>query len=194
MCRISGLHGTASHRIATCRPQAWPLIPSAVRQRADLICSAQLQQHSQHWAPLPHSRQCIHTHAVQQHPSLLVLALQPSHWWPTASCLHQHRSKSSLGKASSRKSRRSARLRAAAHESETESPAGVTTVDKQQQHNSSSIQHVAAGSSEDFIQPAVSQQSSKPLYSPLHYDVIEFVRQVVPTAPERAEKQRIIQW
>jgi hypothetical protein len=38
------------------------------------------------------------------------------------------------------------------------------------------------------------QPSSKPVYSPLHYDVAEFARQVVPTPAERAEKQRVIQW
>ncbi|WIA23026.1 hypothetical protein OEZ86_009941 [Tetradesmus obliquus] len=37
------------------------------------------------------------------------------------------------------------------------------------------------------------QPSTKPLYSPLHYDVVEFAGQVVPTPAERAEKQRVIQ-
>eukprot|EP00775_Hariotina_reticulata_P011452 gene11452-11598_t len=31
------------------------------------------------------------------------------------------------------------------------------------------------------------------MYSPLHYNIQDFVQQVVPTAAERAEKQRIIQ-
>lgn len=66
----------------------------------------------------------------------------------------------------------------------------VSTVDKEQDSISQQQQHVAAGTDADFI----GQSSSKAMYSPLHYDVLEFVRKVVPTAAERAEKQRIIQW
>jgi hypothetical protein len=110
----------------------------------------------------------------------------------------------------SRRYSKSWRRRAAARDSDTDA---VTTIDKQQQQElqqwqdppgSSSNQQQqqqdgspssSAESSYDAVDASsdIMRPSTKPVYSPLHYDVVEFARQVVPTPAERAEKQRVIQ-
>lgn len=180
MRQLKGLNGTASHRVAACRQQTWILASSVGRQGARFACNAQI--HTQPWIALQCKQQHIGNRIAGHQQAPLAQHSQPS--YDSAS---QHGLLQQGGRLYSRKARTAARAHASASDPNSDAATGVTTVDKQQ---SDSSQHaVTAGSAEDFIQPP-----SKPLYSPLHYDVLEFVRQVVPTAAERAEKQRIIQW
>eukprot|EP00878_Enallax_costatus_P008207 GHUV01008580.1.p1 GENE.GHUV01008580.1~~GHUV01008580.1.p1 ORF type:complete len:544 (+),score=136.06 GHUV01008580.1:826-2457(+) len=186
MCQLGGLAGTTNQRLALHRPAAWAIEPAASRHRSRLSCSAQLQPQSQHFQQLQHSQQLLYSSLARHQCSLGSQTLHPCCPWPAAAGRQQH---SSRPYSRTRRHKRYAAAHAAGYESsDVDAPVVVSTVDKQRE-SSSSQQHVPAGSDADFIQ----QPPSKAMYSPLHYDVLEFVRQVVPTAAERAEKQRIIQ-
>jgi DNA polymerase sigma len=68
----------------------------------------------------------------------------------------------------------------------------TTVVEQEQEQQQEQHQQQPAQQPEQAVQD---QQALQPQqYSPLHYDIQKFARQIVPTDQETAEKQHIIQW
>jgi hypothetical protein len=197
-----------NQRLVACGQHAGSAMhTAAVRQRTSHVCGALLQQQHLHqqWQVLQQAQAALHTSCQTSSTALCALQQQQQHA-AAVQALPGHLLQPS------RRYSKSWRQRAAARDSDTDT---ITTLDKQQQQqqwqdppDSSSSQqqqqqqqqegspsssaessYDAVDSSSDMMRP-----STKPVYSPLHYDVVEFARQVVPTPAERAEKQRVIQW
>lgn len=209
-----------SQRLAACGNRAAGAVhTTTARHRASHACGA-LQQHQQHpqhaWRALQQAQAALHNSCHQCSAAVVQQRRQAA--VPHLPGLLLGGARSSSSGSGSRSYSRSWRHNAAARDSDTEPeyPAAVKTIDKQQlqagyqqddvvgsSSNSSNQQQQQQGSplssTETSVDAAndstmIMQPSTKPMYSPLHYDILEFVRQVTPTPAERAEKQRVIQW
>jgi hypothetical protein len=204
-----------NQRLTACGQHAGSAMHTAAgRQRTSHVCGALLQQQhlqQQQWHVLQQT-QALHTSC--QPPSTALCALQQQQHAAGWQALPGHLLQTS------RRYSKSWRRRAAARDSDVDA---VTTIDKQQQQQQQQWQEPSGSSSRQQQQQQQQQQqgppsssaesssaessydavdsrsdlmrpSTQPVYSPLHYDVVEFARLVVPTPAERAEKQRVIQW